>query len=70
VMSIAKKQDQSPTPEAQENWITHWQLSQSVAKHTGLFMTNHTVDKGLTLVQAKTEDLSRRGVFFLMKEWT
>jgi hypothetical protein len=74
VMTIAKKMDQSPTPEAQENWIT--QLNQSVAKQaasTGLFMTNHTMDKGFTLaqwckalVQRATQVMSAENAF---KEW-
>ena len=74
VMIIAKKLEQSPTPEAQENWIT--QLNQSVSKmaaSTGLYMTNHTMDKGFTLaqwckalVQRATQVMSAENAF---KEW-
>jgi hypothetical protein len=74
VMTIAKKMDQSPTPEAQENWIT--QLNQSVSKQaasTGLFTTNNSMDKGFTLakwckalVQRATQVMSAENAF---KEW-
>ncbi len=74
VMIIAKKLDQSPTPEAQENWIT--QLNHSVSKQaasTGLYMTNHTMDKHFTLaqwckalVQRATQVMSAENAF---KEW-
>ena len=52
VISVAKKMDPSPTPDAQENWIT--QLNASLSKQaasTGLFMKNPTMDKKLTLAQ-------------------
>ena len=76
-MTIAKKLDQSSTPEAQENWIT--QLNQSVSKQaasTGLYITNilnHTMDKHYTLpqwckalVQRATQVMSVENAF---KEW-
>jgi hypothetical protein len=52
VISVAKKMDPSPTPDAQENWIT--QLNASLSKQaasTGLFMKNPNMDKKLTLAQ-------------------
>jgi hypothetical protein len=74
VMTIAKKLDQSPTPEAQENWIT--QLNESVSKQaasTGLFITNLTMGKQSTLprwckalVQRATQVVSAENAF---KEW-